>query len=104
MIGDTLINDIVNQLLDFSRRRFFQTTGSALNRIGQADDRAFFCLRFWPAITKAFLAYFRNIMLAQVHNLASGTGVLVLLERAFVEIINERSPVVLLDNIDDALI
>ena len=43
-------------------------------------------------------------MLAQVHDFASGTGILMLLERTFVEIVNQRSPVVLLDDVDDALI
>ena len=104
MIGDALINDIVDQLLDFSRRRFLQTARSALNRVGQADDRAFFGLRFRSAVTKTFLAHFGNIMLAQVHDFASGTGVLMLLKRTFVKIVHKRSSMVLLDYVDDALI
>ncbi len=58
-------------------------------------------LRFRPAVAECFLAHLGNVFLAHVHDLAAGARVLLLLERALVEVINERGAVVLLDDVDD---
>ena len=60
-----------------------------------------FVCGFGPAVAETFFAHFRNVFFANVHDLAAGAGVFLLLDGALVKIINERSAVVLLDDVDD---
>ena len=77
---------------------------SAFDRVGQTYDAAFFCLRLRSAITKTLLVHFWYIILAQFHDFAARARVFVLLERAVVEIAHERCAMMLLNDIDNALI
>ena len=103
-IGDALFDEFLHELFDFLGCRFLQTARRALDHVGQAHDRAFFCLRLGPAVAKAFFLHFRNVFLAHVHDLTADTRVFLLLHRALVEIINERCAVMFLDDVDHALI
>ena len=61
-------------------------------------------LRFRPAVAKAFLRDLRNIFLAHLHDFAAGARVFLLLQGALVEVIDQRSAVMLLDDVDDLLV
>src|SRR5207245_11695822 len=89
---------------DFLRRWFLQTAGGTLNRVGETDDGAFLCLRFRSAVAKTFFLYRWNIVLAQLHNFAACARVFMLLKRALIKIADQLCAVMLLDNIDDALV
>ena len=103
-IADTLVDEFVHERLNLLWRRFLQTARGAFDRVSEADDGAFFCLRLRSAVTEAFLGYIGNIFLAQLHDLAAGARVFVLLQRALIKITDDRSAVMFLNDIDDALI
>ncbi len=103
-VGDALLDQLVNQLLDLLRRRFGQTARGAFDDVRQADDRALFRLRFRPGITETFLAHLGNVFFAHVHDLAAGARVVLLLQGALIEVIDQRSAVVFLDNVGDAVV
>ena len=56
VIGQTLVDQFVDQLLDLLRGRFFQRARGAFDHVGQTDDRAFARLRFRAAIAETLLA------------------------------------------------
>ena len=83
----------------FSRLREALSTVSA-----KTDDGALLRLRFRSAVTKTFFVHLRNVVFAQPHDLATCERVFMLLERALVKITDERCAVMLLNNVDDALV
>ena len=103
-VVDAALDDVVNELVDLLRRDFFQRTRRALDSVGEHDDASLLELRFRPAVTEALLAHLRDVLLADVHDLATLPRILLLLERAFVKIPHLRSAVMLLDDIDNALV
>ena len=102
--ANALIDQFGDQLLDFLRSRFLEAARGAFHHVGQADDRALPRLRFRAAVAKTLLPHLRNVVLAHLHDLAAGARILVLLQGALVKIIDERSAVMLLDDVDDLLI
>src|SRR5438093_4359322 len=66
-LRDPAVHDVTDKLLNFLRSRFFEASGSALYRIGETDDSAFFKLRFRPTVSKTFLAHLRDVLLPDVH-------------------------------------
>ena len=83
----------------FSTLREALSTASA-----KTDNGAFFRLRFRSAVTKTFFVHLRNVVFAQSHNLATCERVFMLLERALIKIPDERCAVMLLNDVDDALV
>src|SRR5436305_1153361 len=76
----------------------------ALNGVSQANNCAFLCLRFRSAVAKTLFADFWNIVFAKLHDFAARARVFMLLKRALIKITDNRCAVMLLDNIDDALV
>ena len=58
-------------------------------------------LRFRAGIAECFLPHLRDVLFPQVHDLAAGAGVVLLLERAFVKIVDQRRAVMFLNDVDD---
>src|SRR6266404_4275382 len=81
-----------------------ETARGAFDSVGQTDDGAFLRLWFRSAVTKTFFVHLWNIVFAQLHDFAAGACVFMLLKCALIEITDHRCAVMLLDNIDDALI
>ncbi len=103
-IRDAFFDQLFDQLLNFLRRRFFDTPRRAFNNIGQANDRAFLRLRFRPAVTKTLLTHIGNVLLADVHDFSASPRVFLLLDGPLIKIINERRAVMFLNDVDDPLI
>ncbi len=103
-VDDAALDDVVDQLLEPARRHLLEAPRRALDRVGQRDDARLPRLRLRPAVTEALLAHLRDILLADVHDLASLARILLLLEGALVKVTDHGGAMVLLDDIDDALV
>src|SRR5205823_13406194 len=85
-------------------RWYDETTGSAVDHISETDDGTRLGVRLQSAVAKTFLTHFRNVFFADVRDFSAGPRVLLLLKRALVEVVNERGAMVILNDVDDALI
>src|SRR5438876_3140027 len=103
-VANAFLDQLIHERFDFLRRWFLQTSGGALNCVGQTDNGAFLRLRFRSAVAKTFFLHFWDIVLAQLHDFAAGARVFVLLKRALVKVTDEGCAVMLLNNVDDALV
>ena len=62
VIGQALVDQVADELLDLLRGRLFQRARGALHHVGQADDRALAGLRFRAAVAKTFLRALRECL------------------------------------------
>ena len=100
-VHEPLLDDVADELVDLLRRHALEAARRAFDGIREADDRAFARLRARAGVAKALLAHLGQVFLAHVHDLSAGARILLLLQRAFVKIVNLRRAVVLLDDVDD---
>ena len=94
-------DDIANEVVDALWRRAVETARGAFDRVGEAHDSGFLCLRTRTGVAETLLAHLGNILLAHVHDFSAKAGILLLLEGALIEIRNQGGAVVLADDIDD---
>src|ERR1700759_5167234 len=97
-------DDIAHELLNFLRCRFFEAARGAFDGVREADDATLPILRPWSAVSKALLAYVRNVFLPNVHDFPTFPGIPLLMNGSFVKVSNQRCSMVLLNDIDDPLI